>query len=72
MNSYMLSPTQTKFKHINMSHDSMPLRQEELVRPTGNFHPSVWGDQFLIYEEVCNVLQTIFFICACLLQSNQW
>ncbi|KAL7595369.1 hypothetical protein Lser_V15G29512 [Lactuca serriola] len=29
----------------------MPFKQEELVRPTGNFHPSVWGDEFLIYEE---------------------
>nr|KAJ0198711.1 hypothetical protein LSAT_V11C600320860 [Lactuca sativa] len=34
-----------------LSHDSMSLNQEEVVRPTANFHPNVWGDQFLIYEE---------------------
>lgn len=66
----MLLPKESKFNDINMSHDSMPLKQEEVVRPTGNFHPNVWGDHFLIYEEVHNVLQTIFFVCVCLLESN--
>ncbi|KAI3819785.1 hypothetical protein L1987_13637 [Smallanthus sonchifolius] len=29
----------------------MSIKQEEVIRPNVNFPPSVWGDQFLIYEE---------------------
>ncbi|XP_022014902.1 beta-caryophyllene synthase isoform X1 [Helianthus annuus] len=30
----------------------MPLtQQEEVIRPTANFHPDLWGDQFIIYHE---------------------
>ncbi|KAL4558354.1 hypothetical protein LXL04_036553 [Taraxacum kok-saghyz] len=29
----------------------MSLTQEEVLRPLANFPPSVWGDQFLIYNE---------------------
>nr|GEV55954.1 putative reverse transcriptase domain-containing protein [Tanacetum cinerariifolium] len=29
----------------------MALRENEIIRPKANFHPSVWGDQFLVYEE---------------------
>ncbi|KAI3819789.1 hypothetical protein L1987_13641 [Smallanthus sonchifolius] len=29
----------------------MSIKQEEVIRPNANFPPSVWGDQFLIYEE---------------------
>ncbi|KAI7754151.1 hypothetical protein M8C21_019344 [Ambrosia artemisiifolia] len=29
----------------------MSVKQEEVIRPNANFPPSVWGDQFLIYEE---------------------
>ncbi|KVH54711.1 hypothetical protein Ccrd_025694 [Cynara cardunculus var. scolymus] len=29
----------------------MSITQEEIVRPLANFTPSVWGDQFLIYNE---------------------
>ncbi|GJV82464.1 germacrene D synthase [Tanacetum coccineum] len=30
----------------------MGTKQDELIRPLANFHPSVWGDQFLIYDEL--------------------
>ncbi|PWA51042.1 germacrene D synthase [Artemisia annua] len=29
----------------------MGLQQEEVIRPLANFHPSLWGDQFLVYDE---------------------
>lgn len=29
----------------------MDLQQEEVIRPLANFHPSLWGDQFLVYDE---------------------
>ncbi|KAJ9535900.1 hypothetical protein OSB04_un000941 [Centaurea solstitialis] len=29
----------------------MSITQEEVIRPLANFHPSIWGDQFLIYNE---------------------
>ncbi|KAD3338094.1 hypothetical protein R6Q59_027212 [Mikania micrantha] len=29
----------------------MEAKQETIVRPSSNFHPSVWGDQFLNYDE---------------------
>nr|I6QPS5.1 RecName: Full=(-)-germacrene D synthase; AltName: Full=Terpene synthase 5 [Matricaria chamomilla var. recutita]AFM43738.1 terpene synthase 5 [Matricaria chamomilla var. recutita] len=29
----------------------MASRENEIIRPKANFHPSVWGDQFLVYEE---------------------
>nr|UNI81645.1 terpene synthase 2 [Stevia rebaudiana] len=29
----------------------MSIKQEEVIRPNANFPPSVWGDEFLIYEE---------------------
>ncbi|KAJ0808810.1 putative (-)-germacrene D synthase [Helianthus annuus] len=25
--------------------------KQEVVRPLSTFHPSIWGDQFLVYEE---------------------
>ncbi|KAL7599481.1 hypothetical protein Lser_V15G22627 [Lactuca serriola] len=25
--------------------------KQEVIRPTANFHPNIWGNQFLIYEE---------------------
>ncbi|PWA58326.1 germacrene D synthase [Artemisia annua] len=29
----------------------MSPKQDEVIRPLANFHPSLWGDQFLIYDE---------------------
>nr|WIM34769.1 germacrene D synthase [Chrysanthemum indicum] len=29
----------------------MASKENEIIRPTANFHPSLWGDQFLVYEE---------------------
>nr|AGZ84811.1 germacrene D synthase [Achillea millefolium] len=29
----------------------MASRENEIIRPKANYHPSVWGDQFLIYNE---------------------
>ncbi|MFS7953441.1 putative (-)-beta-caryophyllene synthase [Helianthus anomalus] len=29
----------------------MSFKQEEVIRPNANFHPGLWGDQFLVYEE---------------------
>lgn len=34
----------------------MSLKQEETIRPLANFHPNIWGDQFLVYDEVCMLL----------------
>ncbi|KAJ9565338.1 hypothetical protein OSB04_001304 [Centaurea solstitialis] len=30
---------------------NMSITQEEVIRPLANFPPSVWGDQFLVYNE---------------------
>ena len=30
----------------------MTSKEIEIIRPTANYHPSLWGDQFLVYEEV--------------------
>lgn len=35
----------------------MLVQQENVIRPTANFPLSVWGDQFLAYEEVCEPLK---------------
>ncbi|KAK9062348.1 hypothetical protein SSX86_019534 [Deinandra increscens subsp. villosa] len=29
----------------------MDVKHDEVIRPLANFHPSVWGDQFLVYNE---------------------
>ncbi|KAL4580174.1 hypothetical protein LXL04_016356 [Taraxacum kok-saghyz] len=29
----------------------MAIKQENLIRPIANFPPSIWGDQFLVYEQ---------------------
>ncbi|KAK1410873.1 hypothetical protein QVD17_37414 [Tagetes erecta] len=29
----------------------MDIKQHEVIRPLANFHPSIWGDQFLVYDE---------------------
>ncbi|KAD3338100.1 hypothetical protein E3N88_33621 [Mikania micrantha] len=29
----------------------MEVKQKEIIRPSSNFHPNVWGDQFLNYDE---------------------
>ncbi|KAL8193838.1 hypothetical protein R6Q57_026080 [Mikania cordata] len=29
----------------------MEFKKDEAIRPCANFHPSLWGDQFLVYDE---------------------
>ncbi|KAI7758237.1 hypothetical protein M8C21_018759 [Ambrosia artemisiifolia] len=29
----------------------MDAKQDEVIRPLANFHPHLWGDQFLVYDE---------------------
>ncbi|KAI7758231.1 LOW QUALITY PROTEIN: hypothetical protein M8C21_018753 [Ambrosia artemisiifolia] len=29
----------------------MDAKQDEIIRPLANFHPHLWGDQFLVYDE---------------------
>lgn len=36
---------------------NMSVKQEEVIRPIANFPLCVWGDQFLIYDEVCKLLE---------------
>lgn len=29
----------------------MSLKQEDVIRPTSDYHPNIWGDQFLVYNQ---------------------
>ncbi|KAK1433297.1 hypothetical protein QVD17_10207 [Tagetes erecta] len=41
-----------KFNHSHLNFTKMPaVKQEDVKRPTVNFPPSVWGDQFLVYHQ---------------------
>ncbi|XP_024964824.1 beta-caryophyllene synthase-like [Cynara cardunculus var. scolymus] len=37
----------------------MSITQEDVVRPVANFRPSVWGDQFLIYNEMEEIVKDL-------------
>ncbi|KAM0035888.1 putative amorpha-4,11-diene synthase [Helianthus debilis subsp. tardiflorus] len=35
---------------------TMSAEQEKIIRPIANFPPSIWGDQFLVYDQVCKLI----------------
>lgn len=49
----------------------MTTMQEEAIRPIASFPPSVWGDQFLVYDEVSSLIYVykqnsfIYRTCIC-------
>ena len=36
---------------------NMSIKHDKVIRPTANFPPSVWGDEFLVYDQVYTFFQ---------------
>ncbi|MFS7973251.1 putative alpha-isocomene synthase [Helianthus anomalus] len=48
---YIYPSALLQIQAINLSQKMSAVKQEDVKRPTAKFPPSVWGDQFLVYDQ---------------------
>ncbi|CAL9017386.1 unnamed protein product [Prunus brigantina] len=47
---------QTMSVQVGSSAESQNARADEIARRTANFHPSIWGDQFINYDDSQDII----------------